>query len=316
MAVVTVTGAAGFIGLTLAQSLTNAGHRVRAVIRRRNKRRPRLAGVEYFECRDISDLDEWSAALDGADAVVHLVSRVHVMKTAADDAAEYHRVNVEGSTAVARACVERSVKRLVYLSTIKVNGETTGARPFTADDPPAQTREPYARTKRETEAALFDLGRETGLEVVVIRPPLVYGPRVKGNFRSMMRAVEKEWPLPLASVANVRSMVSVFNLCDLIETCVTHPAAAGEVFLVSDGEDVSTPQLIRLLAGAMQREARLVACPVTLLRFVGVVLGQGGKIARLCGDLRVDTRKTRRLLDWTPPMTLAEGIERTVRDRG
>ncbi len=310
MPVVTVTGAGGFIGGALVRTLADGGHRVRAVARRPPA--ARLPGVEYFECRDVADLRGWEAALDGADAVVHLVARVHVMNERASDAPEYHRVNVAGSAALARACAERAVGRLVYLSTIKVNGETTGARAFTADDAPSPTHEPYARSKRETEAALFEVGRETGLDVTVIRPPLVYGPGVKGNFLSLMRAVSRQRPLPFASISNARSLVGVFNLCDLINVCLVHPAAAGEVFLVCDGEDVSTPELIRRLAAAMRRKARLVPCPVALLRFAGAVLGRGDKIMRLCGDLRVDMSKTRRRLGWEPPLTLDRGLARTV----
>ncbi len=295
MPVVTVTGAGGFVGSTLVRTLSETGHRVRAVIRRPPP--SPLAGVEYFECRDIADIGGWNGALEGADAVVHLVACPHV----------------EDNAEIAHACVAHSVGRLVYLSSVKVNGEATGARPFTADDLPSPTREPYARNKREIEAALFRIGRETGLEVTAIRPPLVYGPGVKGNFLSMMRAVSKQWPLPFALVSNARSLVSVFNLCDLIKVCLTHPAAAGEVFLVCDGEDPATPELIRLLAAAMRREARLVPCPVGCLRLAGVLLGRSDKIARLCGDLRVDMSKTRRMLGWEPPLTLAEGIERTVR---
>ena len=311
MPIVVVTGGGGFIGTILVQTLAEGGFHVRAVVRRPPS--APLPGVEYFECRDIADLQGWEAALENADAVVHLVARVHVMDDLPSDAPEYQRVNIKGSVNLIRACAAHSVRRLVYISTIKVNGEATGTRAFTADDAPSQTRDPYARTKRETEAVLFDLGSETGVEVVVIRPPLVYGPGVRGNFLSIIRAVSKQWPLPLASISNARSLVSVFNLCDLIRVCLIHPAAAGEVFLVCDGEDITTPELIRLLAAAMQCKARLVPCPVNVLRFAGSLFGRGDKIERLCGDLRVDMGKTRRVLSWMPPMTLAEGIERTAK---
>ena len=314
MPVVAVTGAGGFIGGALLRQLADAGHRVRAVVRRPPA--ARLTGVEYFECRDVAALHEWEAALEGADAVVDLVARVHAARgpRAGVPALQRRerRLDAGQDDRLIHACAARSVRRLVYISTIKVNGEATGARAFTADDEPSRTREPYARAKRETEAALFGAGRKTGVEVVVIRPPMVYGPGVKGNFLSVMRAVSKEWPLPFASISNARSLVSVFNLCDLIGVCLVHPEAADEVFLVCDGEDVSTPGLVRLLAAAVGRRARLVPCPVGLLRLAGALFGQGDRIGRLCGDLRVDMGKTRRLLGWKPPLALAEGIERTA----
>ena len=312
MSVVTITGAGGFIGKVLVQSLLDMGHQIRAVVRTPPVHF--LPTVKYFECRDIDCRNEWDKALEGADAVVHLISRVHMMNDVASNADEYRRVNIQASVAFAHACIEHSIKRLVYISTIKVNGEVTSTRPFTADDVPSSTHEIYAKTKREAESALLNIGHETDLEVTVIRPPLVYGPNVKGNFLAIMTAVSKQWPLPFASISNARSLVSVFNLCDLIGVCLIHPAAAGEVFLVCDGEDVSTPELIRLLAKAMHRKPRLIACPVKLLRFAGALLGKGDKIDRLCRDLQVDMSKTRRLLNWDPPLALAEGIERTVQE--
>ena len=314
VAIVTVTGAGGFIGAVLVRTLVEAGYQVRAMVRRPPPAFiEKLPAVECFRAGDVADLASWSAALDGADAVVHLVAQVHVTGAAAANDGEYRRVNVAGSVELARACAGHSVKRLVYISTIKVNGETSGVRAFTADDPPAPADDPYARSKAEAEAALLEVARETDVEVAVIRPPLVYGPGVRGNFRALLRAVAAQRPLPLASIENARSLVSVFNLCDLIKTCLVHPAAAGEVFLVCDGEDVSTPELIRMLAASMGLKARLLPCPVSLLRVAGALLGRGDKIMRLCGDLRVDMGKTRRLLDWQPPLTLAEGIERTAK---
>ena len=311
MSIVAVTGAGGFIGGHLLGVLSDAGYQVHAITRRPPA--APLPGVRYFVCSDIARRDEWDQALVGAAAAVHLVARVHVMRQSSSDADEYQRVNVDASVGFARACSEHAVKRLVYISTIKVNGEATGACAFTAADVPAQTREAYARTKRDTEAALFAMGGRSGLQIVVIRPPLVYGPGVKGNFRAMMRAVKSRWPLPFASVANRRSLVSVFNLCDLIRVCLAHPAAAGEVFLVCDGEDVSTPGLLRSLATAMQCKARLMPCPVALLRLAGLAFGHADKVDRLCGDLRVNMDETRELLDWKPPCGFVDGIERTAK---
>ena len=311
MPVVTVTGAGGFIGSTLVQMLSAADYRVRGLVRRLPQ--TSVAGVEYLECGDIANFHEWDAALADTDVIVHLAARVHVIKESVSGTPEYRRVNLGGSVELARACAAHAVKRLVYISTIKVNGEATGVRAFTAEDRPSSTRDPYARSKRDTEAALFEIGRETGLEVTAIRPPLVYGPGVKGNFLALMNAVAKQQPLPFASIANARSLVSVFNLCDLIRVCLEHPAAAGETFLVCDGEDLATPELVRMLAAAMRRKTRLLPCPVWLLSLAGTLLGRGDKIMRLCGDLRVDMGKTQRQLGWKPPLTLTEGIERTVK---
>ena len=308
---VAVTGASGFIGGHLLSALSEAGYQVHAILR--NARATPLPGIRYFECSDIAHRAEWDQALEGVDVAVHLVARVHMKQRSSSDADEYQRVNVEASVEFARACSEHAVKRLVYISTIKVNGEATSASAFTAGDVPTRTHEAYARTKRDTESALFAIGRQTGLQVAVIRPPLVYGPGVKGNFHSMMRAVKSGWPLPLASVANRRSLVNVFNLCDLIRVCLVHPAAAGEVFLVCDEEDVSTPGLLRALAAAMQCKVWLVPCPVTLLRLAGAAFGQADTISRLCGDLRVDMDKTRELLNWEPPCSFIDGIERTAK---
>ena len=308
MAVVTITGAGGFIGGNLAAALSVAAYQVRACVRRLpdppSHKTPQDVSqeVEYIACPDIADGSHWDEMLHGADAVVHLVSGIG-RQTFSDTVCD---------TEFVQACAKHAVKRLVYISTIKVNGEASGVRPFTADDVPAPTRTAYACYKRAAESAIFAAARDTRLEVTVIRPPLVYGPGVGGNFRALMQSVLKRRCLPFALIQNSRSLVSVFNLCDLIKVCLTHPAAANEVFLVCDGEDLATPELVRLLAGAMRREACLLQCPVMILRVAGALLGQSDKITRLCGDLRVDMTKTRRLLGWQPPVTVAASIERTV----
>jgi nucleoside-diphosphate-sugar epimerase len=255
----------------------------------------------------------WDAALQGIDVVVHTAARVHVMKDSSEDPlAEYRRVNVEGSLALARQAASAGVRRFIFLSSIKVNGEQTDpGHPFTVEDEPGPV-DPYGRSKWETEQALHVLAQETGLEIVVIRPPLVYGPGVRANFLAMMCWLHRRVPLPLGAVENQRSLVARDNLVDLIATCIDHPAAANEVFLVSDGEDVSTAELLRRLGQAIGRPARLIPVPIPLLKGVASVLGKQAVADRLLGSLQVDIEKTRSRLDWAPPVCVDDGLRKTA----
>jgi UDP-glucose 4-epimerase len=233
-------------------------------------------------------------------------------ETMMDPLEAFRQVNVAGTLNLARQAAEAGVRRFVYVSSIKVNGERS--RPgvaFTAEDTP-HPEDPYGLSKREAEVGLRALSHETGLEVVIIRPPLVYGPGVNANFLRLMRLVERGIPQPLGAVYNHRSLVSVDNLVDLLVHCLDDPRAAGETFLVSDGEDLSTPRLIREIASAMGRPARLLPVPVSVLRLAGRLSGRSGVVERLCGSLRVDIGKTCERLDWTPPLSVQEGIRRTV----
>ena len=310
MRTVLLTGATGFVGSQLMPVLRGAGWRVRAAVRSGRDALP--DGVEPVLVGDLSDAPDLRGALDGADAVIHLAGRAHVMReTAADADAAFHRANVEASRRLARQAAASGVRRLVFVSSVKVNGERTGDRPFAEADPPAP-EDAYGRSKWAAEQALREIAAATGLEVVVIRPPLVYGPGVKGNFLRLLRLVATGVPLPLASVRNRRSLVSVWNLCDLIAATAAHPAAAGETFLVSDQRDLSTAELVRAIAAAMGRPARLVPFPPSALRIAGRALGQAAAVERLVGSLQVDSGKATRLLGWVPRVAVDEGLRRTV----
>lgn len=309
MTAVLVTGANGFVGQTLARTLSRSGYRVRGVVRDISKI-PSCEAVE-MSVIDGMDLDtDWSSAVNDMDVVVHLAARVHVMKdTSANPLAAFRRVNVDGTLALARQAAMAGVKRFVYLSSIKVNGEETlPGSPFLADDDCAPV-DPYALSKYEAEQGLMKLARETSMEVVIIRPPLVYGPGVKANFLNMMRWLYKNIPLPLGSIHNRRSLVALENLVDFIVTCIRHPAAANQVFLVADGEDLSTTELLRRVALALGKKPVLLPVNQRLLKYCLLTLGMGDLETRLCGTLQVDISKARKLLNWSPPVTIDEGIK-------
>lgn len=305
-----VTGASGFIGRTLCAALVARGHRVRGAVREAG---PRAAeGVESAAVGDIGPHTSWDAALDSVQAVVHLAARAHVLRESeADPLAAFRRVNAAGTESLARAAARYGVKRLVFVSSIGVNGKVTHDSPFRPDDKPAPHSD-YALSKWEAEAALWNVARDTGLEAVVVRPPLVYGPGVKANFLRLLRAVDAAVPLPLGSVRNRRSLLGVRNLVSFLEQSITHPAAAGETFLVADEEPVSTPELIRMLAELMRRPARLYRFPVAALRALAGAIGRRSLVDQLCESLWVDSSKAQRLLDWRPLVTLNEGLTETV----
>ncbi len=262
----------------------------------------------------LSSETDWTSALRNVEQVVHLAARVHVMNDKnSDPLAEFRRVNVEGTANFARQAAATGVRRFIFLSSIKVNGEFTTVRQlFTADDVPAP-EDPYGVSKHEAEQLLRQIATETGMEVVIIRPPLVYGPGVKANFESMMRWLARGVPLPLAAVTNNRrSLVALDNLVDLIVTCLNHPAAANQTLLVSDGEDLSTADLLRRVGAALGRPARLFYVPTTLLKLGATVVSKPGIYERLCGSLQLDITKTRQLLDWTPPLSVDEGLRRAA----
>jgi nucleoside-diphosphate-sugar epimerase len=266
----------------------------------------------------LSSEADWTVALRSVDQVVHLAARVHVMNDkSSDPLAEFRRVNVEGTANLARQAAAAGVRRFVYLSSIKVNGEFTEVgHPFTADDAPAP-EDPYGVSKQEAELALRQIAADTGMEVVIVRPPLVYGPGVKANFESMMRWLARGVPLPLAAVTqNQRSLVALDNLVDLIMTCLSHPAAANQTFLVSDGEDLSTAGLIRRMGAALGHPARLFYVPPSMLKLGAQVVNKPGIYQRLCGSLQLDIAKTRRLLGWCPPVSVDEGLRRAAEGFG
>ena len=257
---------------------------------------------------------DWGQALQGVDAVVHCAARVHVMQDDATDPLQaYREVNVNGTLKLASQAAQAGVRRFVFVSSIKVNGEFTEVgKPFTADDVPAP-EDHYGVSKHEAEELLRQNAAETGMEVVIIRPPLVYGPGVKANFESMMRWLARGVPVPLAAVTeNRRSLVALDNLVDLIITCLSHPAAANQTLLVSDGEDLSTAQLLKRTGAAMGHPARLFYVPPALLKLGATVLNKPGIYQRLCGSLQLDIAKTRQLLGWTPPVSVVEGLRRAA----
>jgi len=302
---VLVTGANGFVGSAVALRLhARAALRVPPV-KARNEQ-------DWVAVGDIDERTNWRVALAGMTVVVHTAARVHVMRDRAIAPLDaFRQVNVRGTMALARQAVEAGVKRFIYISSIKVNGESTPPnRPFTATSPTAPS-DPYGISKYEAEQGLLALAAETRLEVVIIRPPLVYGPGVKANFRSMLRWLELGIPLPFGSIDNRRSMVALDNLVDLIATCAHHPSAPGRVWLVSDGEDLSTPALLRLAAKALGRRAHLVPVPPGLLLSLAKATGMGGPIQRLCGSLTVDIEATRQLLAWSPPTYMEQEMART-----
>ena len=305
-----VTGAGGFVGQQLCAELLRRGHSVRVAMRQPSQLRD---GIEAVAVGNIDGNTDWLNALHGVDVVIHLAARVHVMRdTVADPLTDFRRVNTAGTEHLARFAAASGVKRLVYVSSIKVSGEATyGDKKFTAADAPAP-QDPYGVSKWEAEQVLRRVADETGLEVVTVRPPLVYGPGVKGNFAQMLDVVAKRIPLPFASIHNCRSLIYVGNLADALITCATHPAAAGQTYLVCDGEDISTPDLLRQLARGMGVPSHLFPCPPALLRLAGKLTGKSQQLERLLGSLRVDGDKMRADLNWVPPYALRQGLQATA----
>ncbi len=302
-----ITGATGFVGQSLCATLTATQHDFKAVVRRPSPSYPYALVVP-----DINPQTDWRPVLHGIDIVVHLAARVHVLHDGAHDPLhEYRLTNCDSTLNLARQCAQTGVKRFIYLSSVKVNGESTGDRPFNNADLP-QPCDPYGISKWEAEQGLQKIAHETGLEIVIIRPPLIYGPQVKANFLQLMRWVKYGIPLPLAGINNRRSMVFVGNLVDLIMRCAINPSAAGHTFLVSDGVDVSTSQLIRSIAHAMERRANIFTMPQDILMAGARLLGKTAVAERLFGSLQVDIQHTKETLDWGPPFSFETGIEKTV----
>lgn len=304
-----VTGANGFVGKPLCSELIRRGHDVRI-----SSRGVCLGeDIETFITGEIDCMTEWGRALRDIDCVIHLAARVHVMRdTSTSPISEFRKVNVEGTEHLARSAAAAGVKRLVYVSSIKVNGEETFEGDLFHDQDEESPQDPYGISKWEAEQALHRVAKETGLEVVIVRPPLVYGAGVKGNFVQMLKVLAKRLPLPFASIVNQRSLVYVGNLVDALIACATHLAATGQTYLVSDGEDVSTPDLLRHLGVAMGRQARLFPFPPKLLIWAAESVGKAEQLKRLAGSLQIDSGKIRSELNWTPPYTLQQGLQETA----
>lgn len=307
-----ITGAGGFIGSALVARLG---------------REPDIDGVAALRKREstgddppnsvivgtIDDHTDWTAALAGVDVVVHAAARAHVMNDKANDPLEsYRRTNVAGTVRLLRQAVKHGIERFIYLSSIKVNGERTDpGRPFTAADA-AKPLDPYAISKYEAELQIAEICNESGTGFVIVRPPLVYGPGARGNFPRLVRLVDSQLPLPLASIRNQRSLVALDNLVDCLVCCMSRAAAPGNTFLVSDGQDMSTPGLIEKIAAALGRKPRLWPCPPLLLRLAASASGRASIVERLTESLQVDIEPTIRTLQWRPPLSVEEGLRRAV----
>lgn len=299
-----VTGANGFVGGAVVRRLLATGSLVAGAMRRPSDAKWAVQSPELAAA-------DWRMLLAGKDAVVHAAARAHVLnESAADPLAEFRRVNVEGTLNLARQAAEAGVGRFVFVSSIGVNG-VRSQRPFRETDVPRPS-ESYAVSKLEAELALVEIAARTGMEVVIVRPPLVYGPNAPGNFRRLLKLTASGLPLPLGAIHNKRSFVALDNLVDLIVTCTDHPAAANQTFLVSDGEDLSTTELLKRLAAALGKRAHLLPVPAWLLTAGAALVGKPEIAQRLCGNLQVDISKTHELLGWSPPVSVDEGLRRTA----
>ena len=309
---VLVTGAAGFVGAALVGRLNADGKfGVHAAVR--EIRLPFPPGVTVHCHLELAAATDWAPCLTGIDCIVHAAARVHVMQdSAADPLTEFRKVNVEGTLRLARQAASAGVRRFVYLSSIKVNGESTEpGKPFVEDDQPAP-RDPYGVSKLEAELGLKAVSRDTGMEVVILRPPLVYGPGVGGNFIRLMHLVDRRFPLPFGSVSNRRSLIFLGNLVEAIEVCLTHPAAAGKTYMVSDGPAVSTAELIGKIGRVLGRSPRLLPFPPALLQRMARLIGKSEEFDRLLGTLEIDSSRIRKDLDWRPSKSMEEGLQMTA----
>ena len=305
-----VTGAGGFVGGHLCRSLAERSWRVVAA-RRGLSEDGLLPGIRSVQVVLSLDADSWQEALKTVDCVIHLAGLAHQLRPSASDVSAFNQTNVEGSRFVAEQAVRAGVRRLIFVSSIKVNGEGGSKTAYQAGDAP-NPRDPYAQSKLDAEIVLNDVCGRSRMELVIIRPPLIYGPGVGGNFRRLMSLAALGLPLPFLSIDNNRSLIGIWNLASFIETCMTHPLAAGEIWLVSDGEDLSTPMLLRKLSRLMGKPSRLIPTSPQILRGLAACLGFGTAMSRLCGSLRLDSTRARRRLNWTPPLSVDDGLARTV----
>ena len=312
---VVVTGANGFIGSHLCRRLVESSKEVTACIRAQADASLLAAIPGHLRIHRIPSVGgdaDLARIFLSADAVIHLAGRAHVMReTVAAPLDEFRKVNVGGTETLASIAAQQGVKRFIYMSSVKVNGEATNGHPFHADDPPGYS-DPYGQSKWEAEERLRQIAAGTTMQWVVVRPPLVYGPGVRGNFLTLLRAVFRGFPLPLGSLHNRRSLVSVFNLSDFVCLLLDHPAAANSRFLVSDQHDLSTPDLLRSIAQALHRPSRILPCPEAALHVAAAVLGRRSATQRLCSSLVVDTQKATDSLCWSAPTTLSWGLSRTA----
>lgn len=307
---VLVTGSDGFAGMPVCKELLRRGYSVRGA---RRMARPVTEGVQPVVIGQIDAGTDWRVALNGVDTVVHLAARVHVMRdTAQDPLAAFRQVNVWGTKQLAQSAAAADVRHFIFVSSIKVNGEQTNDTPFSEADTP-NPASPYAVSKYEAEQVLREVEAETHMAVTILRPPLMYGPGVKANFLGLMKFVDRGIPLPLGAVRNKRSLLGIGNFADLICHCVEHPGARHETFLISDGEDLATPQLIHRIASALGRRSRTIFVYPPILCVLGKIARNHAFISRLLESLEIDSAKVRRVLDWRAPYTIDDELERTAR---
>ena len=300
-----ITGASGFVGTSLCNKLSSLGIQFSEVVRKK-------VTQAQFEIDELSGQTDWSKALTDCDVIIHLAARVHVMKDKSDDPlAAFRAVNVDATLNLAKQALRCGVKRFIYVSSVKVNGEETTSKSFTAFDASVPI-DPYGQSKLEAEIGLKVLLYQSGLELVIIRPPLVYGPGVRANFLKLMQLVKMGVPLPLGLIHNKRSMVALDNLIDLLVTCVHHPAAAGQIFMVSDDHDVSISELLHLLASAMNKRSRLLPVPAWMIAGAATLMGKSASANRLLGSLQVDISHTKSTLGWQPVVSMPDALRKTV----
>ena len=321
-----ITGSSGFIGKSLSKYLSELDKIVCGTIRSDISFLPNTK-IKYVSVGDISNKLNWKDILNDVDCIIHCAGKTHTMKAAANDLLEIYRsVNVDGTKQLAEQAVEAQVKRLIFLSSIKVNGESTKNYHFDkflndqkksvfSHKDVSNPQDLYAKSKLEAEKILWDISSRTGLEVVVVRLPLVYGNSVKGNLSRLVKLVKSGIPLPLSIINNKRSMIGIDNLLDLLKHCIDNPNASGKTFLASDDKDLSTPELIKFIASSMGKKANLFPFPISMLKFLGLVFGRSEEINRLVGSLRVDNSYTKDILNWSPPVSVEEGIKRMVQGK-
>lgn len=306
---VLVTGASGFVGRVLCDVLARSGYLVRGAFRSEHPLSPGV--TERVVVGEIASTTDWTAALDGVDAVIHTAARAHVLYDGADNSRLYMETNALGTQRLADAAVLAGIGRFIYLSSVKVNGEETTDRAYKPEDEPHPI-DAYGTSKWMGEKYLTQIAAHGRMETAIVRSPLVYGPGVRANFLRLLCWVDKEWPLPFGAIDNRRSLVSIWNLCDLLLRLLRSPCVSGRTWMVSDGEDLSTPELVRRIGRAMDRRVRLLPVSPVMLRFVGGLTGRRAEVARLCGSLVLDVVRTRAELGWVPPLPMDEALERTV----
>jgi nucleoside-diphosphate-sugar epimerase len=308
---VLITGADGFVGKVLCSEFVSLGWKVRASVRSLNKSENFIGEIEIVETGSIGPDTNWENAITGIEYIVHLAGRVHVSAdSSSDPLTEFRKVNTAGTEKLARSAASSGARRFIFMSTVKVNGEGK-AGSYVEDDVP-DPKDPYGISKWEAEKKIIEISRKTGMEVVIIRAPLVYGPGVKANFLKLLKAVDKGIPMPIKAINNRRSMIYLYNLTDLIVKCMTDKKASGKTYLASDGEDVSTAELVKYLSTSLGRDLLLFKFPLSLIKLVGKLTGHSEQIEKLTESLTIDSSLIRKELGWIPPFTLAQGLKETV----